>query len=115
VSLLLVPALNFSWPHGLEFIPSVSGIILVELSKDGSLTRFLTRAERFGRRKLMIGGAAGMAISMAVLAASVWKIEKNGPDSTDMGPAIAATVFFFVYNTFFGIGWLGMSYAVLLI
>ncbi|PLW48601.1 hypothetical protein PCASD_03437 [Puccinia coronata f. sp. avenae] len=66
--------------------------------------------ERFGRRKLMIGGAAGMAISMAVLAASVWKIEKNGPDSTDMGPAIAATVFFFVYNTFFGIGWLGMSW-----
>lgn len=66
--------------------------------------------ERFGRRKLMIGGAAGMAISMAVLAASVWKIEKNGPDSTEMGPAIAATVFFFVYNTFFGIGWLGMSW-----
>ncbi|KNZ43976.1 uncharacterized protein VP01_965g6 [Puccinia sorghi] len=66
--------------------------------------------ERFGRRKLMIGGAAGMAVSMAVLAASVWKIEKNGPASTDVGPAIAATVFFFVYNTFFGIGWLGMSW-----
>nr|QKX48203.1 hexose transporter HXT1 [Puccinia striiformis f. sp. tritici] len=66
--------------------------------------------ERFGRRKLMIGGAAGMAISMAILAVSVWKIEQNGPDSKDIGPAISATVFFFVYNTFFGIGWLGMSW-----
>lgn len=66
--------------------------------------------ERFGRRKLMLGGAAGMAISMAVLAVSVQRIEQNGPNSTDIGPAIAATVFFFVYNTFFGIGWLGMSW-----
>lgn len=66
--------------------------------------------ERFGRRKLMLGGAVGMALSMAVLAISVWKIESQGTSSTDPGPAIAAAIFFFVYNTFFGIGWLGMTW-----
>jgi len=58
--------------------------------------------ERFGRRSLMLFGAAGQAMSMAVLAGTTSK------DSTGMG--IAAAVFLFVFNSFFAIGWLGMTW-----
>lgn len=58
--------------------------------------------ERVGRRSLMIFGAAGMSISMVVLAitASI----KNAQ------AGIAVTVFLFVFNTCFAIGWLGMTW-----
>lgn len=62
--------------------------------------------EKFGRRKLMIFGAAGQAFSMAVLAATSAYLSK----STACG--IAAAVFLFVFNTFFAIGWLGMTWLV---
>ncbi|KAH9815132.1 general substrate transporter [Melampsora americana] len=65
--------------------------------------------ERFGRRKLMLFGAVGMCLSMAVLAVAAWAIQPHvGLNSSSA--AIAATVFLFVYNSFFGIGWLGMSW-----
>lgn len=58
--------------------------------------------EKFGRRKLMLFGAAGQAASMAVLAGT------NAYKSTATG--IVAAVFLFVFNSFFAIGWLGMTW-----
>ncbi|KAI9685714.1 MAG: hypothetical protein M1822_004274 [Bathelium mastoideum] len=60
--------------------------------------------ERFGRRKLMLFGAAGQAMSMAVLAGTT-----SSPNPTT-GEGIAAAVFLFVFNSFFAIGWLGMTW-----
>lgn len=57
--------------------------------------------EKIGRRPLMLFGAAGMSISMVILAIV-----------TSIGgtkPGIVAAVFLFVFNTFFAIGWLGKS------
>ncbi|KAL4981565.1 general substrate transporter [Aspergillus falconensis] len=58
--------------------------------------------ERFGRRTLMLFGAAGMSISMAILAGTA----SAGSNSAN----IACIVFLFVFNTFFAIGWLGMTW-----
>ncbi|QDS72018.1 hypothetical protein FKW77_002016 [Venturia effusa] len=59
--------------------------------------------ERIGRRTLMLIGAAGMSLSMTGLA-----IAGSFVDSTSAG--IASAVFLFVFNTFFAIGWLGMTW-----
>lgn len=73
--------------------------------------------ERVGRRKLMIWTALGMACTMGILCAllSHKALEMETPDYNpkkvgNKGPAIAACVFLFVFNTFFGIGWLGMTW-----
>ncbi|KAL2826130.1 general substrate transporter [Aspergillus cavernicola] len=58
--------------------------------------------EKFGRRTLMLFGAAGMSISMAILAGTA----SAGSDSAN----IVCAVFLFVFNTFFAIGWLGMTW-----
>lgn len=58
--------------------------------------------ERFGRRTLMLFGAAGMSLSMVILAIT------NGIGTTKSN--IACCVFLFVFNTFFAIGWLGMTW-----
>lgn len=75
--------------------------------------------ERFGRRNLMLFGAAGMSISMAVLAGTTSDAAlqpiASGPDAgTATRPqfAYAATAFLFIFNTFFAIGWLGMTWLV---
>ena len=59
--------------------------------------------EKFGRRSLMLFGAAGQAASMAILAGTT-----SVHGSTKLG--IVAAVFLFVFNTFFAIGWLGMTW-----
>lgn len=64
--------------------------------------------ERVGRRKLMLFGAAGQAMSMAVLTGATWAAS---PEHNDSGAAaIVAAVFLFVFNSFFAIGWLGMTW-----
>ncbi|EFX04559.1 major facilitator superfamily transporter monosaccharide [Grosmannia clavigera kw1407] len=60
--------------------------------------------ERVGRRKLMLFGATGQAITMAVLAGA------NSISATNTAAAIVAVVFLFVFNTFFAIGWLAMTW-----
>lgn len=60
--------------------------------------------EKFGRRKLMLVGAVGMSGSMAVLAAT----SKYSDQSKASG--IVAAVFLFVFNSFFALGWLGMTW-----
>ena len=59
--------------------------------------------ERVGRRKLMLFGAAGQAGTMAILAGV-------NSDENNKGAQVAAVVFLFVFNTFFAIGWLGMTW-----
>lgn len=59
--------------------------------------------ERVGRRKLMLFGAVGQAATMAILAGV-----NSRPD--DKACQITAIVFLFVFNTFFAIGWLGMTW-----
>ena len=59
--------------------------------------------EKVGRRPLMLIGAAGMSLSMVVLA-----ITTSFKHQTK--PGIAAAVFLFVFNTFFAWGWLGMTW-----
>jgi len=62
--------------------------------------------ERVGRRKLMIYCAAGQAATMAILCGSAWAA--NYKDDTHA--AVAAAVFLFVFNTIFGLGWLGVPW-----
>ncbi|CAK1365057.1 unnamed protein product [Cercospora beticola] len=63
--------------------------------------------EKVGRRKLMLFGAIGQALSMAVLAGTT-SIPSDDPRSQKAG--IAAAVFLFVFNSFFAVGWLGMTW-----
>jgi sugar porter (SP) family MFS transporter len=58
--------------------------------------------ERVGRRKLMLFGGVGQAATMAILAGV------NSRD--DKAYQIPGIVFLFVFNTFFAIGWLGMTW-----
>ncbi|KAH6717145.1 sugar porter family MFS transporter [Leptodontidium sp. MPI-SDFR-AT-0119] len=57
--------------------------------------------ERFDRRQLMLFGAAGMSLSMVALSIC---------DSIGSAAGIGQTVFLFVFNIFFAIGWLGMTW-----
>ncbi|KAK0102418.1 hypothetical protein ONS95_006038 [Cadophora gregata] len=63
--------------------------------------------ERFGRRQLMLFGAAGMSGSMALLAGMNYMSQVNRGGSA---PGIISAVMLFVFNTFFAIGWLGMTW-----
>lgn len=58
--------------------------------------------EKTGRRKLMLFGAAGMSGSMVILAV----MTKVGGSAA----GIVAAAFLFIFNTFFAIGWLGMTW-----
>jgi hypothetical protein len=58
--------------------------------------------EKIGRRPLMLFGAVGMSLSMVVLAVTNW--HGGGP------AGIVAAAFLFIFNTFFAIGWLGMTW-----
>ncbi|KAB8233946.1 general substrate transporter [Aspergillus alliaceus] len=62
--------------------------------------------EKVGRRPLMLFGAAGMSISMAVLAGTNYRLLELKDKQAGIGQA----VFLFVFNTFFAIGWLGMTW-----
>nr|AXS58695.1 sugar transporter-like protein homeolog p [Epichloe coenophiala] len=59
--------------------------------------------ERVGRRKLMLFGGIGQALTMAILAGV-------GSNTESTGCQIAGIVFLFVFNTFFAVGWLGMTW-----
>jgi MFS family permease len=58
--------------------------------------------ERFGRRGLMLFGAAGQSLCMVILAVT----DSIGTSKS----GIASIVFLFGFNTFFAIGWLGMTW-----
>ncbi|KAK0517404.1 hypothetical protein JMJ35_000559 [Cladonia borealis] len=58
--------------------------------------------ERFGRRTLMIFGSCGMVFSMVILAVMDYLGGK--------GPGIVGALFLFIFNSFFAVGWLGMTW-----
>lgn len=58
--------------------------------------------EKFGRRQLMLFGAAGQSFSMVILAI----MDSIG----GKGPGIVAALFLFIFNSFFAVGWLGMTW-----
>jgi sugar porter (SP) family MFS transporter len=66
--------------------------------------------EKFGRRTLMIFGAVGMSLSMVILAITDSISSTHAGTSKGTSAGIAQTVFLFVFNTFFAIGWLGMTW-----
>ncbi|KAJ5722775.1 hypothetical protein N7488_000810 [Penicillium malachiteum] len=66
--------------------------------------------EKFGRRTLMIFGAIGMSLSMVILAITDSISSANKGTSKGTSAGIAQAVFLFVFNTFFAIGWLGMTW-----
>jgi len=58
--------------------------------------------DRVGRRKLMLFGAAGQTLTM-VLLAILGSIDTSGAQ-------ITSAVLLFVFNSFFAVGWLGMTW-----
>ena len=54
----------------------------------------------------MLIGAAGMSASMAILAATNYALVYHGNQSA----GYAQAAFLFIFNTFFAIGWLGMTW-----
>ncbi|KXN83736.1 Sugar transporter STL1 [Leucoagaricus sp. SymC.cos] len=59
--------------------------------------------DRVGRRKLMLFGSFGQTITM-VLLAILGSLENNS------AAAIVSAVLLFVFNSFFAVGWLGMTW-----
>ncbi|KAI5956066.1 hypothetical protein KGF57_003552 [Candida theae] len=67
--------------------------------------------ERVGRRKLLFWGAIGQSLSMVALTVAAWKSQvayDTGKSSTSAG--VAATVFLFVFNSVFGMTYLGATW-----
>ncbi|KAJ1027415.1 hypothetical protein NDA18_003421 [Ustilago nuda] len=62
--------------------------------------------EKMGRRPLMLGGAVGQCICMIVLAIMDVPSIKNASTA----PAVVSVVFYFLFNTSFAWGWLGMTW-----
>ena len=108
-----------SKPLGINLITYYAATIYQnEIGLDGLTSRALAAAngteyflaswiavftiEKFGRRQLMLFGATGMSFSMIILAV----MDKLG----GKGPGIVAALFLFIFNTFFAIGWLGMTW-----
>lgn len=91
------------------------------LQFDGTLSRFMTAwlgveyflaacvaifvIDRFGRRKMMMFGAASMALSLLIIGVAL-----SQSTMQDKTGAYVATVFIFVYNTAFALGWLGVTW-----
>jgi sugar porter (SP) family MFS transporter len=66
---------------------------------------FLT-VDRLGRKPLFMAAGAGMGISMAGLAGTVWAIDYR----YTFGASVAATFFLFLYMAFFPLGFLGANF-----
>lgn len=99
----------------LGFSPLVSRIVAACNGTEYFLASFIAvwTIERFGRRNLMLFGAAGMSATMAILAGctSDTALQPNlEGEAQNEAPAYVAAVFLFVFNTFFAIGWLGMTW-----
>ncbi|KAF2166975.1 hypothetical protein M409DRAFT_66475 [Zasmidium cellare ATCC 36951] len=65
----------------------------------------LVVVDRLGRRKLMLWGAVGMGTCLLIVGACL-----SQATAEYKAPAYAATVFIFIYNTCFAIGWLGVTW-----
>ncbi|EIN08312.1 sugar transporter STL1 [Punctularia strigosozonata HHB-11173 SS5] len=106
------------YENNIGMSPLVSRIVAACNGTEYFLASFIAiwTIERFGRRKLMLFGAAGQSMCMVILAVctSPAALKPEGGDprnpATHHGPAFAAAVFLFIFNTFFAVGWLGMTW-----
>ncbi|KFY63245.1 hypothetical protein V496_04094 [Pseudogymnoascus sp. VKM F-4515 (FW-2607)] len=94
----------FIYEKQIKMSPQMSRILAAANGTEYFLASFIAvyTIERFGRRSLMLFGAIGMAASMALLAAM------TAYEGKAYGIVAAATLF--IFNTFFSIGWLGMTW-----
>ncbi|KAI0392616.1 general substrate transporter [Xylariaceae sp. FL0594] len=113
----------FQQISGINLITYYAAVIYSGLNLSGFLSRLLAAlngteyfiaswpavylVERVGRRKLMLFGAAGQAATMAALAGAA---SLTGVDNPPKGASIAVIALLFVFNTFFAVGWLGMTW-----
>ena len=88
----------------IKLSPSISRILAAANGTEYFLASWIAvfTIEKFGRRQLMLFGAAGMSFSMIILAV----MTKIG----GTGPGIVAALFLFIFNSFFAVGWLGMTW-----
>ena len=99
--------------QSLGFGPDISRLISAANGTEYFLAALIAipLVERVGRRVLMLVGAAGMAVCMAVLAGTVSTgVLVDGAPVLGDGPGGAAVAMLFLFNTFFAIGWLGMTW-----
>ncbi|RSM16182.1 hypothetical protein CDV31_004645 [Fusarium ambrosium] len=105
---------TFLFENSLGFGPEMSRLLAALNGTEYFLASLvaLPLIERTGRRKLMLFGAFGMMASMAVLAGTVstGTATDNGAPQLETRYGVTATVFLFVFNSFFAIGWLGMTW-----
>ncbi|KAH6629147.1 hypothetical protein C7974DRAFT_310842 [Boeremia exigua] len=105
---------TFVFENSLGFGPSMSRLLAAANGTEYFLASLLAipLIERAGRRRLMLFGAFGQMASMAILAgsSSTAVIDELGAPRLSTRYGVVATVFLFGFNTFFAIGWLGMSW-----
>jgi MFS family permease len=99
---------TFLFENSLGFGPEMSRLLAALNGTEYFLASLvaLPLIERTGRRKLMLFGAFGMMASMAVLAGTVstGTAADNGAPQLETRYGVTATVFLFVFNSFFAIG-----------
>ncbi|GAB7363377.1 hypothetical protein MBLNU230_g3656t1 [Neophaeotheca triangularis] len=105
---------TFVFENSLGFGPNLSRLLAAANGTEYFLASLvaLPLIERTGRRKLMLIGAVGMMFSMAMLAgsASTGETTEQGAPLLSTAWGVTATVFLFVFNSFFALGWLGMTW-----
>ena len=92
------------YQNEIKLSPSISRILAACNGTEYFLASWIAvfTIEKFGRRQLMLFGAAGQAFSMVILTV----MTKIG----GTGPGIVAALFLFIFNSFFAVGWLGMTW-----
>lgn len=99
---------GFLFENSLGFGPELSRLLAALNGTEYFLASLvaLPLIERTGRRKLMLFGAFGMMASMAILAGTVstGTVADNGAPNLETRYGVTATVFLFVFNSFFAIG-----------
>ena len=93
------------YQNSLGFEPLISRLVAACNGTEYFLASWIAvfTVEKIGRRKLMLFGAAGMSLSMVVLSICT-------SFEGQLGPGAVAAAFLFIFNTFFAIGWLGMTW-----
>ena len=99
---------TFLFENSLGFGPEMSRLLAAANGTEYFLASLvaLPLIERTGRRNLMLFGAFGMMASMAILGGTVSTggVADNGAPILEQRYGITATVFLFVFNSFFAIG-----------
>jgi len=116
----------FQQISGINLITYYAATIYESIGLGGNLSRLLAAAngteyflaswvavfliEKAGRRVLMLFGAVGMSLSMMVLAICTSFTIPGEGQKVEQVPGYVAVVFLFIFNSFFAIGWLGMTW-----